>query len=62
MHVWFEHAVAVPHAPAALHVSVLFPTHVFVVGAHATHVLFRHTGVPPEQVVCVCHAPVALHD
>jgi hypothetical protein len=62
MHVWFEHALAVPQDPAALHVSVLFPRHAFVVGAHATHVLFKQTGVVPEHVVCVCHVPFEPHD
>ena len=30
--------------------------------AHATHALFRHTGVVPVQVVCVCHVPLVPHD
>jgi hypothetical protein len=61
-HVWSEHAFVAPHAPASPHASVLFPTHAFVVGAHATHVLFRHTGVVPAHVVCVCHVPFEPHD
>jgi hypothetical protein len=62
LHVWSEHALVGPHAPASPHVSVLLPTHAFVAGAHATHVLFKHTGVRPEHVVCVCHVPLVPHD
>ncbi len=62
MQVWLVHAAGAPHDPAALHVSVLLPEHCFVPGEHATQVLFRQAGVVPEQVACVCHVPLVLHD
>jgi hypothetical protein len=61
-HVWLVHATGVPHDPVALHVSALLLVHCVVAGVHATQVLFQHTAVVPEQVVWVCHVPVALHD
>jgi hypothetical protein len=32
------------------------------IGVHATQVLFRHTGVPPEHEVWVTQLPIPSHD
>ena len=47
------HARGLPHDPASLQVSTPLPEHVVVVGEQATHMLFKHAGVAPVQVVWV---------
>jgi hypothetical protein len=56
--VMFTHATGEPHCPLPLQVWTPFPEHWVLVGEHATHVLLRQTGVPPEHEVCVCQVPV----
>ena len=61
MHVWLLHATGAPQLPVVLHVCKLLPVHWVAPGEHVTQVLFRHTGVAPAQVVCVCQVPEAVH-
>ena len=62
MHVSFVHAAGAPQLPLPLQVCTPFPRHCVAPGEQATHALFKHAGVDPEQVVCVCQVPVAVHD
>src|SRR5262245_6453976 len=61
MHVWLVQATGAPQVPAATQVCTPLPEHCVEPGEHATQALFKHAGVEPEHVDCVCQLPPASH-